>query len=64
MAILLDFSLTSDKRLTPYLSALDFCNSPVWNIEFDELEFFPSLTWIFHPAVACKIKVHQTGFSN
>ena len=23
-----------------YLSALDFCNSLVWNIEFDELDFF------------------------
>ena len=29
--------------LTPYLSELDFSNSPVWNIEFDELYFFPSL---------------------
>ena len=28
---------------TPYLSELDFSNSPVWNIEFDELDFFPSL---------------------
>ena len=27
------------KGLTPYLSALDFCNSPVWNIKFDELDF-------------------------
>ena len=26
---------------SPYLSALDFSNSPVWNIEFDELDFFP-----------------------
>ena len=25
---------------TLYLSALDFCNSPVWIIEFDELEFY------------------------
>ena len=28
---------------TPYLSELDFSNSPVWNIKFDELDFFPSL---------------------
>ena len=28
---------------TSYLSELDFSNSPVWNIEFDELDFFPSL---------------------
>ena len=27
----------------PYLSELDFSNSPVWNVEFDELDFFPSL---------------------
>ena len=27
--------------LFPYLSELDFSNSPVWNIEFDELDFFP-----------------------
>ena len=26
-------------RLSPYLSELDFYNSPVWNIEFDELDF-------------------------
>ena len=24
---------------TPYLSALDFCNSPVWNIKFDVMDF-------------------------
>ena len=30
---------------TPYLSELDFSNSPVWNIEFDELDFFPSLKY-------------------
>ena len=24
---------------TNYLSALDFCNSPVWNIQFDNLDF-------------------------
>ena len=39
------------------LSALDFCNSPVWHIVFDELDFFSSLNWIFLPAVACKIQV-------
>ena len=44
-------------RLPPYLSALDFCNYPVWNIEFEELDIFPSLNWIFLPAVACKIQV-------
>ena len=31
------------KSQSPYLSALDFWNSPVWNIEFDELDFF--LVW-------------------
>ena len=31
-------------RLAPYLSALDYSNSPVWNIQ---LNFFPSLNWIF-----------------
>ena len=25
---------------SPYLSALDFCNSPVWSIEFLELDFW------------------------
>ena len=29
--------------LSPYLSALDFWNSPVWNIRFDELHFV--LVW-------------------
>ena len=32
--------------LTPYLFALDFCN-PVWNIEFDELDFFLVSSWFF-----------------
>ena len=30
-----------------YLSALDFWHSLVWNVEFDELDFFSSLNWIF-----------------
>ena len=41
----------------PYLSALDFCNFPVWNIEFDELDCFPRLNWIFLPALVCEIQV-------
>ena len=28
---------------SPYLSELEFSNPPVWNIEFDEMDFFPSL---------------------
>jgi hypothetical protein len=28
-----------NSTLSPYLSALDFFNSPVWNIQFDELNF-------------------------
>ena len=43
--------------LTPYLSALDFCNTPVWSNKFDKLDFFHSLNWIFLPTVACKIQV-------
>ena len=31
------------RKLAPYLSALDVSNSPAWNIENDELDFFPSL---------------------
>jgi hypothetical protein len=38
--------------LSPYLSELDICKTPVWNIEFDELDFFPSLNSIFLPTVA------------
>ena len=34
--------------LDPYLSELVFSNSPVWNIEFDELDFFPSLKQTGH----------------
>ena len=40
--------------LSPYLSELDFSNSPVWNFQFDELIFFPSLNWIFTACVAYK----------
>ena len=57
-------------RLSPYLSELDFSNSPVWNSQFDELIFFPSLNWIFTACLACmnlvqtrkKKSVHQTGY--
>ena len=44
----------------PYLSELDFSNSPVWNFQFDELDFFPSLNWIFVGYTGSKNPV-QTG---
>ena len=55
---------------SPYLSAFDFWHSPVWNFKFDELDFFPSLNWIFTACLACmnlvqtrkKKSVHQTGY--
>ena len=39
------------KGPAPYLSELDFSNSPAWNIKFDELDFSPSLktNWKFYP---------------
>ena len=36
--------------LSPYSSALDFCNSPVWIIEFDELDFFSYLHGYIQPS--------------
>ena len=45
------------ETLTPYLSALNFCNSPVWIIKFDEQDFFSSLNWIFLPALVGKIQI-------
>ena len=57
ISILFSFLLWVNTALSPYISALEFFNSPVWNIQFDELDFFPSLNWIFLPAVACKIQV-------
>ena len=39
---------------SPYLSALDFWQSLVWNSEFDELNSFPNLNWIFTACVVCK----------
>jgi hypothetical protein len=32
-------NIESSINLSPYLSELDFYNSPVGNIEFDELDF-------------------------
>ena len=40
-----------------YVFTLDFCNSLVWSIKFDDLDFCHSLNRIFLPAVACKIQV-------
>ena len=37
-------NLVTLKKLTSYLSALDFWHSPVWNYKFDELDFFPTLS--------------------
>ena len=56
----LDFTTSLCKGFiahSSYLSALNFCNSPVWNIDFDELDFFSILNWIFLSAVACIIRV-------
>ena len=33
--------------LSPYLSALDFWHSLVWNIDIDELDFFSIFFWMF-----------------
>ena len=41
-------------KITPYLSALDFGHSVIWNFQFDKLIFFPSLNLIFTACVACK----------
>ena len=41
-----EFWNSKHKKLIPYLSALDFSNSPVWNIKFDEMDFFPSLKYL------------------
>ena len=38
-----------DSMLSPYLSRLDSCNSQGWNIQFGELNFFPSLNWFLLP---------------
>ena len=39
-----------------HFHSLDFRHSGplVWNFEFDEVDFFPSLNWIFTACVACK----------
>ena len=42
-------------RPPSYLSELEFCNPPVWNIKVDELDFFLTLNLIFLSAVVCKI---------
>ena len=44
-------------KYSPNLSALDFCYFRVWSIEFDELDFYPSLNSIFLPGVALEIQV-------
>ena len=42
------------KWLSSYLSALDFCNSPVWNIHCDQVNDFPVIKGtpgIFHDPI-------------
>ena len=45
--------------LSPYLSALDLWHSLVWNIEFDELEFFLVWTGFLKATQAVKIQFKQ-----
>ena len=47
---------------TPYLSALNFWHSLAWNFKFDELDFFPSLNWIFAGYSDSKNPIHQTWY--
>ena len=52
-----EFLSGKDKEThSPYLSALNICNSPVWNIEFDELEISPFRTWILQATTGRKIQ--------
>ena len=61
-----------DFNLTVYLAYLylifAILQFEISIIEFDELDFFSSLNWIFLPAVACriqlKIKFIKLNFSN
>ena len=50
-------------RQTPYLSALDVCKIPFWNIEFDELDFWSISNWNFAGYTGSKYQV-QTGKKN
>ena len=50
--------------LSPYLSALDLWHSLVWNIEFDELEFFLVWTGFLKTTQAVKIQFKQGQNSN
>ena len=45
------------KKLGTYLSALDFLQFFSLKYRNDELDFFPSLNWIFLPDVVCKIQL-------
>ena len=49
---------------SPYLCALNFGHSVVWNFQFNRLIFFPSFNWIFYckfPVQTCKKNLgHQT----
>ena len=47
--------MSAAKGLSPYLTELDLSNSPVWNFQFDELIFFPSLNWIFTTKIQFKL---------
>ena len=50
------------KLQTPYLSALDFWNSLVWNFEFDELIFTASVACKNPAQTSKKNPVHQTWY--
>ena len=68
--------LRKRKRIIPirvaegFNTGISVSNPPIYlhlifevlNIKFDELDFFPRLNWIFLPALACKIPVHQNWY--
>ena len=57
IVILLNLEHTTQQLKLPYLHLFFAILQFEIHIEFDELNFFPSLTWIFLPVVACKIQV-------
>ena len=48
----------------PYLSALNFSNSPVWKIKFDELDFLSFLNFIFTACAKIQFKLDQKSSSS
>ena len=57
-------SIAFKSTLSLYLSALDFCNSQVWNNQFDKVDIFPQFALDFFACACERLKIKFIKLNN